>query len=155
MTVTASREHTICVGHRVVGQGGKCEKLHGHNYTITFTARGVQDAIDRVGRVVDFSVLKSELCQWLEENWDHKTLIWDQDPWLDESPGSLGHLSRHWANHDEMGIIMVPFNPTAENMAQYLLNTIAPSTNLRRLFGVEIISVKVQETPKCSAEVTL
>jgi 6-pyruvoyltetrahydropterin/6-carboxytetrahydropterin synthase len=151
MTVTASREHTICTGHRVVGQGGKCESLHGHNYTITFTARGVQDATDRVGRVVDFSVLKSQLCEWLEENWDHKTLIWDQDPWLDES----SHLSQHWANHDEMGIILVPFNPTAENMAQYLLSTVAPSTILRRTFGVEIISVKVQETLKCSAEVSL
>ena len=155
MTVTASREHTICVGHRVVGQGGKCERLHGHNYTITFTAQGVQDATDQVGRVVDFSVLKSELCQWLEENWDHKTLIWDQDPWLYESDGSFGYLNPDWVNHDTMGIILVPFNPTAENMAQYLLNAVAPSTVLRKTFGVEIISVKVVETPKCSAEVTI
>jgi 6-pyruvoyl-tetrahydropterin synthase len=30
--ITATRYHEIDAGHRVVGQGGKCEHLHGHRY---------------------------------------------------------------------------------------------------------------------------
>jgi 6-pyruvoyl-tetrahydropterin synthase len=36
----------------------------------------------RVGRVIDFSVIKTLLCDWLEDNWDHRFLLWEQDPML-------------------------------------------------------------------------
>lgn len=37
-TVEATKFHEICAGHRVIGQGGKCERsYHGHNYVIHFT----------------------------------------------------------------------------------------------------------------------
>jgi len=45
--------------------------------------------------------------------------------------------------------VWVPFNPTAENMAAYLLNTIGPE----ELTGtnVTLLDVVVEETRKCSA----
>lgn len=137
--ITASRYHDISCGHRVVGHEGKCALLHGHNYRIHFTCKAAH--LDSVGRIIDFSVIKSTLCEWLEENWDHRFLAWDQDPLMYQM-----HVGK------EHGIVWVPFNPTAENMASHLLKVIGPSI----LPGaVRLISVVVEETRKCSAEALL
>ena len=79
MTQQVKRHHDICAGHRVVGHEGKCRHLHGHNYRIHFTVESDEGDLDSVGRVVDFSVVKSALCMWLEDNWDHKFLHWEED----------------------------------------------------------------------------
>lgn len=138
MSVTAERYHDISVGHRVFGQGGKCEHLHGHNYRIHFTVRGMMEDVDDVGRVLDFSVIKERLCLWLEEHWDHKFLICDEDPWR----GLLAEIDRE-------GVVWVPFNPTAENMGEYLCLIIGPQQ--LNGTGCELIAVRVEETRKCSA----
>lgn len=158
------RYHDICAGHRVVGHESKCAHLHGHNYRFHFTCvPGVQppaqrkffgqksepnpDArdkrgLDNLGRVVDFSVVKATLCQWLEDKWDHKFLVWEHDP-------NLMDLTAI----DPVGVVMVPFNPTAENMAQYLVEVVAPK--LLDPEGVVLLSCRIEETRKCSAIYTL
>ena len=77
----AHRFHEFSYGHRVVGQGGKCEHLHGHNGVVTFHCTA--DGLDEVGRVIDFSCIKTTLCAWLEANWDHRFLVWEKDEWRD------------------------------------------------------------------------
>lgn len=140
--LTVTRYHDISCGHRVVGHEGKCRLLHGHNYRITFTAVGEQDATDGIGRVVDFSVIKDRLCAWLEQEWDHKMLLWDSDP-------ALRTLRSCWFDEIEESLVAVPFNPTAENLADYLLRKIAPT--VMKDTGARIIAVRVDETRKCSA----
>lgn len=50
-TVQATKFHEICAGHRVIGQGGKCERsYHGHNYVIHFTVEG---EVKENGRVME------------------------------------------------------------------------------------------------------
>lgn len=133
--ITAIRYHDISCGHRVVGHESKCANLHGHNYRIHFHVQA--PTLDDIGRVLDFSIIKSLLCQWLEENWDHKMLIWREDPMLD----ALLEL-----NPD--GIYIVPFNPTAENMAEYLVRTVG----IKLLpDNVTLVKVVVEETRKCFA----
>lgn len=138
---TVTRYHDFSAGHRVVGHENKCALLHGHNYRIYFTCRGETSdvALDKVGRVIDFGIMKELLCEWLEANWDHRMLLWHDDPWL-----GLLEPRKH-----ELGITIVPFNPTAENMAEYLVEVIAP----KRLngTGVELVACEVQETRKCTA----
>lgn len=140
--IYATRYHDISCGHRVVGHESKCRWFHGHNYRVTFTC--ATEELDSIGRVIDFSVMKEKLCMWLEDNWDHRFLMWTNDPYLetfnaDDYPGA--------------GILPVPFNPTAENMGDYLLNFVGPV----QLYdtGVKLVKVIVEETRKCSAEVTL
>lgn len=133
--ITATRYHDFSAGHRVHGHEGKCAHLHGHNYRVHFTVEG---HLDMLGRVIDFSAIKDRLCNWLEANWDHKMLIGTNDPLL---PGLV------YLDHD--GIIEVPFNPTAENMANYLLTQIAPMQ--LEGTGVTLIHVSIEETRKCSA----
>lgn len=148
--ITAERYHDISCGHRVHGHENKCRGLHGHNYRVTFTCAaigGEGNGLDQIGRVIDFSVIKSALCMWLEAHWDHKMLIWKQDPVAQ----ALASVPRDYKEIGEAidALVVVPFNPTAENMAEYLLRVIGPQQLLNS--GVELIMVKVEETRKCSA----
>ncbi|CAB4165227.1 COG0720 6-pyruvoyl-tetrahydropterin synthase [uncultured Caudovirales phage] len=139
-TITAIRYHDISTGHVVHGHESKCAHLHGHNYRIYFTI--ASDELDAVGRVMDFSVIKQKLCLWLEEEWDHKFLIW--------SKHEIAHLLY---SLDIRGVVLTPFNPTAENMALYLLEEVAPAVLAGT--GCRLTHVRVEETRKCSAEVHL
>lgn len=134
--ITIKRKHHCCTGHRVVGQGGHCENLHGHDYYFEFVCTAPN--LDSIGRIIDFSVMKEKLCSFIDDNWDHATLIWDQDPWL--SPLTAINPS---------GVVAVPFNPTAENMAKFLVEVVGPDQ--LKSTGVELIEVTIHETSKCSA----
>jgi 6-pyruvoyltetrahydropterin/6-carboxytetrahydropterin synthase len=137
MGVKATRYHDFCAGHRVVGHENKCKHLHGHNYRVFFTVES-NDELDQIGRVLDFSVIKSLLCEWLEINWDHKMILFKEDPLIKE-------LKKIIPND----IVEVPFNPTAENMAKFLVEKIGPKS-LDGL-GVRLVECIVEETRKCSA----
>lgn len=139
--ITAERYHDISCGHRVVGHENKCKYLHGHNYRVHFKcALAPWGNLDSVGRVIDFGVIKSKLCMWLEDKWDHKMLLWREDPLLEEIK-ALSTVAD--------SIVVVPFNPTAENMAEYLVETIGPV--VLRHEDVILIEVLIEETRKCSA----
>lgn len=135
--ILAERYHDISCGHRVYGHESKCAHLHGHNYRITFSLASDLGK-DEIGRVIDFSVIKSKLCMWLEENWDHKFLVWRHDP-----------MASHLIELDWDGVVKVPFNPTAENMAEYLVAEIGPMQLTGT--GTRLVICKVEETRKCSA----
>lgn len=134
--LTAERWHDISMGHRVVGHEHKCRHLHGHNYRIHFICQAPQ--LDELGRVVDFGVIKERLCNWLEMEWDHKMMIYAEDPLLEQLQKLVPE-----------DLVVVPFNPTAEAMAMYLVQQIGPQQLSGT--GVELVACKIEETYKCSA----
>ena len=143
--ITAQRYHDISCGHRVVGHESVCAGLHGHNYRITFFCRVEQ--LDEIGRVIDFSVMKDKVCLWLEDNVDHKFLVWGSDPMLND----LLALDEKYIQSSS--VRLVDFNPTAENIASWLLYRIGPA----QLQGtnVTLYKVTVEETRKCAATAEL
>lgn len=152
--ILATRYHDFSAGHRVAGHENKCAGLHGHNYRVHFTIRAPK--LDSLGRVLDFSAIKHCLCEWLEREWDHKMLLWKDDPLADllmerfPSYALSGSDEVHKVIVETLGsLVLVPFNPTAENMAAHLLEVVGP----RELpAGVWLVSVIVEETRKCSAQ---
>lgn len=138
--ITVERYHDISMGHRVVGHENKCRHLHGHNYRIHFTCTA--NELDDLGRVIDFSLIKAHLCEWLEINWDHKMVLWQEDPLLEQLKDIVPE-----------DIVTIPFNPTAEQLAQYLVTVVGPQQLAGT--GVKLISVKIDETRKCSASYSL
>lgn len=138
--ITVERYHDISMGHRVVGHENKCRHLHGHNYRIHFVCTA--DQLDSIGRVIDFGVIKDKLCMWLEAHWDHRMMIWREDP-------MLPHLQQI-APDD---LFVVDFNPTAEQMAQHLVLNIGPQQLAGT--GVTLRAVRIEETRKCSATFSL
>lgn len=135
---TASRYHDISCGHRVFGHESKCANLHGHNYRVTFEVEG---ELDSLGRVADFSVIKQLLAMWLEDNWDHKFILWEQDPAVPAMQAI------------DSTLVVTPFNPTAENLAQFILEVVGPAQLAGT--GVTLVKVTVEETRKCSATARL
>lgn len=143
--IIITRYHDICMGHRVYGHENKCARLHGHNYRFRFSLLA-PNGLDKLGRVIDFSIIKSKLCNWLEENWDHKMILFQDDPIHENFAYCFGS--------DEIGnIVPVPFNPTAENIAIHMVKIVGPLL----LSGTSTVlySCMVEETRKCSATYTL
>lgn len=150
--IVAVRYHDFCAGHRVVGHESKCRHIHGHNYRAHFYC--VADELDDVGRVVDFSVIKSTLCQWLEDNFDHKFLAWENDPMITTLHGLMnnGTFQSPECEMFNQSIVWLPFNPTAENIAAYLVNEIGPKVLPKNIILSRVV---LEETRKCSVECEL
>lgn len=167
MGYTVIRSHEICAGHRVVGHESKCRHLHGHNYKFHFKVApkktlsegyvksvsgfALEGSLDDVGRVIDFSVVKTTLCQWLEDNWDHKFLHWSRDNLIDALKIAASRPScplEHEDHEHFLGsLVALPFNPTAENLAAYMVDVIGPQ--LLDQYGVELVECTIEETSKC------
>lgn len=173
MSYTVIRSHEICAGHRVVGHESKCRHLHGHNYKFHFKVapkgrtdvkvirRGTlreKGGLDNVGRVIDFSVVKTTLCQWLEDNWDHKFLYWARDELINglrdlASDLREGYVVEEDHTHFVDSLVQLPFNPTAENLAAYMVDVIGPQ--LLDEHGVQLVECTIEETSKCHVNYSL
>ena len=140
--IQAVRRIQFCSGHRVLGHERKCANNHGHNYLAFFHAEA--DDLDDVGRVIDFSVLKEKLGGWVDDNWDHGFVYYAEDEEL------AGLYRAQLKNHKHF---VLPYNPTAENMARYLLEVVGPEQ--LKGTGVHLVKVVLWETENCFAEVTL
>jgi 6-pyruvoyltetrahydropterin/6-carboxytetrahydropterin synthase len=135
-TITCTRRLEFDAAHRVMEHESKCKHLHGHRYVVeaTFAA----SKLDPLGRVVDFGVIKERLGAWIDEHWDHATILHERDRPLGEAI----------ASHTHQQIFYLKNNPTAENMAAYLLEEICPT--LFADCGVRCTQVALHETPNCS-----
>lgn len=140
--ITATRRIQFCAGHRVHQHESKCRNMHGHNYVAFFTAEGIEEELDRLGRVIDFSVLKEKIGGWIDKFWDHGFLYWDEDK--EVANALLSNVTQK--------AYSLPYNPTAENMAQYLLDMVCPI--VLRGTGVKVTKIVLWETENCYAEVS-
>jgi len=135
---TIVRRFQFCAGHRVYKHEGKCAGIHGHNYVVQFYTAA--DQLDELGRVIDFGVLKEKLGGWLEEHWDHAFICYEKDE----------QMQRLLASIPNQRIFISPVNPTAENLARYLLDVVGPQQLAGT--GVQLTRVVLWETENCRAE---
>ena len=109
-------ERNFSSAHQLRGYKGKCENLHGHNYKIEIYARGRE--LDNIGLLVDFGELKEA---------------------ADEVVLYLDHR-----NINELPPFDVELNPSAENLARYILERVASRVGDER---VQVYKVRCFETP--------
>ena len=138
------RSLRFCASHRLFGHEGRCAFFHGHNYRVDVEveAAGGGSEVDSVGRVVDFSLIKKRLLGWLDEHWDHAFLVWEEDA------NALAAVRLV----EPTKYFLMPWNPTAENMARYLLEVVAP--RVLDDLGVVACRVAVWETEEACAIAT-
>lgn len=132
--ITITRKLEGDIGHRLMGHEGKCRNVHGHRYV--FEIEVTAPDLDRVGRIIDFSVIKAVLGGWIDEHWDHGFLFQMGDPieaFLTE------HGQRSYALDNP---------PTAENIAAHFLGI---ARDLMHEHEIKVVSVKLWETPNCFA----
>ena len=109
-------ERNFSSAHQLRGYRGKCENLHGHNYKVEIYARGRE--LNAAGLLVDFVELKDaadEVVQYL----DHR-------------------------NINELPPFDAELNPSAENLARFILERVAARVTDER---VEVFQVRCFETP--------
>ncbi len=94
-----SRDDVFSAAHQLRGYGGKCEKLHGHNWKIRVSARAA--TLDHLGMVIDFKDLKSAL-QTVLDRLDHQML--NDVPPFDELNPSAENLARFIAEEIDQRI---------------------------------------------------
>ena len=117
--------HSTSTAHIVTGHPGECKNLHGHNYNFRIVVTSFR--LDELGMVMDFSSLKKYVKNYLDENFDHKTIIYEKD----ERAEALRNL----------GARIVSYNPTAENMAEKIWEDLNSLFRDEEYF-VELVSVE-------------
>ena len=139
MKINAVRILKFDAGHRVVNHESKCRTLHGHEYKAHIYAES--NELDCLGRVIDFSVIKEKIGSWIDENWDHNMILFKDDPDLEKIKSCDGMKQ----------VFVLETNPTAENLALFLLKEICPK--LLKDTGVVVSKIKLYETTNCYVEV--
>jgi 6-pyruvoyltetrahydropterin/6-carboxytetrahydropterin synthase len=87
---------TLCVkdsfaaAHRLEAYHGKCENLHGHNFTVEAFFEG--ERLNEEGMLVDFAILKGYVNEALSEL-DHKYI--NEIPFFQERASSSEYIALH------------------------------------------------------------
>lgn len=136
---TITRRIPFCAGHRVMGHETKCKNLHGHNFVALVTCTG---NLDSIGRVVDFSVIKSKVKGWIDDQWDHGFILNGEDK----------DGMRAMALVPDQKVYLMTGNPTAENLATLLM---IKAQELLGGAGLTVTCVAIEETENCKAQVSL
>ena len=133
------RKFGFDAAHRLINHEGKCKYLHGHRYT-AHVHLAPKRGLDNVGRVLDFGVMQTLIGGWIDQYWDHNTILHQDD----------GSLAAGVEKFCKNGLpYLLPYNPTAENIAKYLAEI---CRELLREQPVIVTKIVIEETPNCRAE---
>lgn len=146
-TTQIMRRFEFEAAHRLLGHAGKCQYLHGHSYIAEVTIQA--EKFDHLGMVVDFAIIKEKIGGWIDEMWDHNTLLHRMDPLL-RIPVSVDQPSLFFGKTPY--IMPDCGNPTAENMAKWLFRI--SKSLFSSQSSLKIAHVRIWETAKCHANYT-
>ena len=157
---TITRLIEIDAGHRVPDHKSKCHSLHGHRYKILATCVGpLFTEGEQTGMVLDFGFLKDEMMKEVHDPCDHSMILWIDDPNLAVyfpsarlPPRSAIISDGHYqttSGYDK--IYLIPFTPTAENLAKHWFKRLAPRVKIRSENQAHLEELTVWETPNCYA----
>ncbi len=127
--------------HRILNHESKCKMLHGHRYVLEVGF--LAEKLDDLGRVIDFGVVKDLLGKWIDDNFDHNTILATKDK----------NLGAEIAKNTGQKIYYLDENPTAENIALHLLHEICPKIFAKK--NVKCVAIRLYETPNCFVDVKL
>ena len=132
------------MGHRVLNHRSVCKGLHGHRYKAEICVEGdlveKKDASEE-GMVIDFADIKKTAQKFIQEELDHAFMVWEKDiELLEFFKNSKGHKP-----------VIVPFTPTAENVAAYIFNKLKDKFTDVFQTGLRLQSIKLWETPSSYA----
>ncbi len=108
----------------------ECQRVHGHSYKLEVHIS--REKLNDQGMVIDFKRLK-EVVQPLVNKFDHMC---------------IGQMPKEGASVPfdtlkKMGVVLVDYNPTAENMVKYFYDQIKKSLFS---FGIQGLKVSLWET---------
>ena len=132
------------MGHRVMNHRSICRGLHGHRYKAEICIEGElveKTGASEEGMVLDFADIKKTARKYIQNELDHGFMVWEKDKELLEFfENSSGHKP-----------VIVPFTPTAENVAAYIFKKLEHKFSDIFQTGLHLYSVKLWETPSSYA----
>jgi len=140
MYQTITRKGTFDAAHRVMHERVKCFNLHGHTflYELTFAFKQPED----LGYALDFKEIKRVACAYIDEVFDHCTIINPKDTIVKECVEKLGtklyEMTIKGPGED--------CNPSAESIAKELFVQIAYLMDTENIW---LDSLRLYETPNC------
>jgi 6-pyruvoyl tetrahydropterin synthase/QueD family protein len=146
--------HNIEVAHRLFRTKGKCESIHGHSMKVELAMFGPVDSSTGMLANLDFGDIKKKFRGFLDENFDHKTLLNKDDPWasgLIFAGALFGNPGLPKAEQTLPGLVPTEGDPTTENIAWWIA-----TWSLENLpWTIENVTVTVNETAVNKAACTL
>lgn len=146
---TVTRKGSFDAAHRVMHERVKCYNIHGHlyQYELTFSFDSMPEI--NGSYAIDFKELKRIGVNWLDETFDHGSLLNPHDTLLIEVSKQL--KSKYWlmSLYGEGNFC----NPSAENIAKEMFLA------MKILFagrsgGLQISHIRLYETPNCYTDCT-
>ena len=101
-TARVQVRHNVEMAHRLFLTPGKCQRIHGHSWSVTLTLSG---EMSRSGMVAEFGAVKAAFREYLDTTFDHRLLLNAADDlWKWDLPGA----------------VPFPTDPTVEEIARHL-----------------------------------
>ena len=129
-------------GHRVPNHKSKCRHMHGHRYRWEAELEGdvvTLGGVSEEGMLMDFSDVSAILNEYIHDMVDHAFIVYEGDK---EALVALSHMG------DEHRTLIVPFIPTAENLAKWAFEQVEPHISSSYGNKLKLHAFHVRETPK-------
>ena len=135
---------TFSAAHRLnKGYEGKCKHLHGHTYSGLVTLEA--ESLDDYDFVIDFGDIKKFFDDWVQQHWDHVTLVSEMDTTL-----------IHFLQREQQDYFIIPgrCNTTTEVLAEYLFKKFLEILHNQPVYAnkLRLISVTIAESEHSYAE---
>lgn len=126
--------------HRIPGHEGVCKAYHGHRYAAEFSLTA--ERLDELGRVVDFYVVEEIIGGWIRRHLDHTAILYKNDD--EPSVKAVIEMNKRLGKP----VYLLDGFPTVEVIVAELGKI---AGELLRPHGVRVVSIRLWETPECSA----
>ncbi|MEZ8009210.1 MAG: 6-carboxytetrahydropterin synthase [Candidatus Poseidoniaceae archaeon] len=145
MTTRIRRFVETDTGHRVPNHKSKCRHMHGHRYRFEAEIEGdtVQETgVSEEGMLMDFSDVSAILMEHVHDIVDHAFVVYEGDLEARKACEAMGEGHR---------TVVVPFIPTAENLAKWAFEQVQPHISTAYGNRLKLVAMHVRETPKSTA----
>lgn len=140
MTLIAiSKEVEFDAGHRVPNHVSKCRNPHGHRYRVRVICQGpiiTDPSSPEFGMLTDFGALKGYMTELIHDELDHAFMVHEDD-----------HDMRAALGGYDWKVVVMDRVPTAENLARWSWDRLAPVLTDRYGDLLALAEVAVWETP--------
>ena len=145
MTTRIRRFVETDTGHRVPNHKSKCRHMHGHRYRFEAEIEGEtvkESGVSEEGMLMDFSDVSAILMEHVHDVIDHAFVVYEGDTAARHACDLMGDGHR---------TVVVPFIPTAENLAKWAFEQVAPHIATTYGNALKLVAMHVRETPKSTA----
>jgi 6-pyruvoyltetrahydropterin/6-carboxytetrahydropterin synthase len=136
MRFEVKKEMRFDAAHRLFrNYQGKCANNHGHSWVVTLHLTG--EELDDKDMLIDFQELKV-LKSWIDDQMDHATILWENDPMAD------------YIRQSGQRLYITVKNPTSEHIAEIIFHKAIEIFESSR---IKVACVEVNETCTTGARI--